>query len=69
MVFYITTFSFSQDKDVIIEAIKVNENVYMLKGQGGNIGVFIGDNGVFVIDDQFAHSSAKIESKIVIIII
>ena len=64
LVFYITTFSFSQDKDVSIEAIKVNENVYMLKGQGGNIGVFIGDKGVFVIDDQFAHLSAKIENKI-----
>jgi glyoxylase-like metal-dependent hydrolase (beta-lactamase superfamily II) len=64
IVFYITTFSFCQDKDVIIEAIKVNENVFMLKGQGGNIGVFIGDDGVFIIDDQFAHLSAKIESKI-----
>ncbi len=64
LVSLISIFTFSQEKEVIIEAQQVNENVYILTGQGGNIGVFIGDDGVFVIDDQFAHLSGKIEKKI-----
>jgi glyoxylase-like metal-dependent hydrolase (beta-lactamase superfamily II) len=32
----------------------------MLVGQGGNIGVSIGEDGVFVIDDQFAPLTDKI---------
>lgn len=36
----------------------------MLKGAGGNIGVSIGDDGVFVIDDQFAPLTDKIQAAI-----
>lgn len=50
--------------DVTIETIQVSEHVYMLLGAGGNIGVSIGDDGVFVIDDQFAPLTAKIEAAI-----
>ena len=32
----------------------------MLEGAGGNIGVSVGEDGVFVIDDQFAPLSEKI---------
>jgi glyoxylase-like metal-dependent hydrolase (beta-lactamase superfamily II) len=32
----------------------------MLVGQGGNIGVSAGDDGVFIIDDQFAQLTPKI---------
>lgn len=32
----------------------------MLKGAGGNIGVSIGDDGVFMIDDQFAPLTPRI---------
>lgn len=35
-------------------------NVYMLTGQGGNIGVSVGDDGVFVIDDEYAPLTEKI---------
>ncbi len=47
-------------KEVIIKTEKLSDHVYMLTGQGGNIGVSIGDDGVFMIDDQFAPLSAKI---------
>lgn len=40
--------------DVEIETIEVADGVYMLMGRGGNIGVSVGDDGVFLIDDQFA---------------
>ena len=50
----------SQKKEVKIEPTKLTEQVYMLKGQGGNIGLFIGDDAVFMIDDQFAPLTPKI---------
>ena len=50
--------------NINIETIKVSEHVYMLVGAGGNIGVSVGDDGVFVIDDQFAPLSEKIHNAI-----
>jgi glyoxylase-like metal-dependent hydrolase (beta-lactamase superfamily II) len=35
----------------------VTENLYMLSGDGGNIGLMIGDDGTFVIDDQMAPAT------------
>ncbi|SNR16483.1 MBL fold metallo-hydrolase [Tenacibaculum jejuense] len=52
--------SFAQKREVKIEPIKITENIYMLKGQGGNIGLFVGEDGAFMIDDQFAHLTPKI---------
>lgn len=37
---------------------------YMLLGPGGNIGVSVGDDGVFVIDDKFARFSDQIIGQI-----
>lgn len=54
----------AQDEEVIIKSHKLTDNIFMLEGQGGNIGVFIGDDGVFVIDDQYAQLADKIESVI-----
>ena len=50
--------------DVQIETIPVAEGVYMLVGQGGNIGLSVGDDGPFVIDDQFAPLTDKIVAAI-----
>jgi glyoxylase-like metal-dependent hydrolase (beta-lactamase superfamily II) len=50
-----------QDFDAVqIRTEHVAEGVYMLIGQGGNIGVSVGDDGVFVIDDQFAPLTPRI---------
>jgi cyclase len=38
--------------------------VYMLQGAGGNIGLAVGDDAVFVIDDQFAPLTPKILAEI-----
>ncbi|ULC59409.1 MBL fold metallo-hydrolase [Flaviramulus sp. BrNp1-15] len=46
--------------DVIIETVKLSDNVYMLVGSGGNIGVSTGNDGVLVIDNQFAPLTPKI---------
>jgi hypothetical protein len=39
---------------VEIKTTRLTQNLYLLEGEGGNIGVSAGDDGVFVIDDQFA---------------
>ena len=49
---------------VEITTTKLSEHTYMLQGAGGNIGVSVGEDGVFVIDDQFAPLSEKILTAI-----
>ena len=50
----------SQNREVTIKTTKLSDNVYMLVGSGGNIGISAGDDGVFIIDDQFAQLTPKI---------
>ncbi|MDA7559219.1 MBL fold metallo-hydrolase [Flavobacteriaceae bacterium] len=55
---------FGQSQEVKITTIKLSDNVYMLRGSGGNIGISTGSNGVFIIDDQFAKLTPKIIAAI-----
>jgi glyoxylase-like metal-dependent hydrolase (beta-lactamase superfamily II) len=45
---------------VVIQTQSVAPGVHMLLGQGGNIGVSTGADGVMLIDDQYAPLHAKI---------
>jgi len=58
------TVSAQNNQDIKITIEQLTDHVYMLIGQGGNIGVSVGEDGVFVIDDQFARLSPKIISAI-----
>jgi glyoxylase-like metal-dependent hydrolase (beta-lactamase superfamily II) len=49
---------------VEIKATKVAGNVYMLEGAGGNIGVSVGDDGLLIVDDQFAPLADKIKAAL-----
>ncbi len=49
---------------VEIKATKVAGNVYMLQGSGGNIGVSVGDDGLLIVDDQFAPLADKIRAAL-----
>ncbi len=49
---------------VKIRPVKLSEQIYMLKGSGGNIGVMIGKEGTLVIDNQFAPLSNKINGAV-----
>lgn len=49
---------------VQIKATKVAGNVYMLEGAGGNIGVSVGDDGILIVDDQFAPLADKIRAAL-----
>ena len=64
-----TTFipaAFSQDRfeKVEIEATALKGSVHMLTGMGGNIGVSAGDDGILIIDDQFAPLAEKIAAAL-----
>ena len=49
---------------VEIKATKVAGNVYMLQGAGGNIGVSVGDDGILIVDDQYAPLADKIRAAL-----
>src|SRR6476620_10647689 len=49
---------------VQIKATKVAGNVYVLEGAGGNIGVSAGDDGILIVDDQFAPLADKIRASL-----
>ncbi|GAA3646372.1 MBL fold metallo-hydrolase [Flavivirga jejuensis] len=63
-IFLITLVAYTQNKEVIIKTHKLTENIYMLEGKGGNIAISIGDDGVFMIDSQFANLTPKITTAI-----
>lgn len=50
--------------DVKITTQKLTDTVYVLFGAGGNIGVSVGEDGVFIIDDQFAPLTERIKAAI-----
>lgn len=49
---------------VEMKVTKVAGTVYMLQGAGGNIGVSVGDDGMVMIDDQYAPLAPKIEAAL-----
>jgi cyclase len=55
----------AQDKDfskVEIKVTKVSGNIYMLEGEGGNIAASVGEDGIVIVDDQFAPLADKIQA-------
>ena len=55
--------AFAQQRNfdaVQIKTAKLTDTLYMLEGEGGNIGVSAGEDGIMIIDAQFAPLSAKI---------
>ena len=57
--------SFAQDfDDVVVSIHPVSGNVSYIAGRGGNIGLFTGADGVFLIDDQYAPLTEKIVAAI-----
>lgn len=65
MLVWIFSFAFSQDFEKIeIETVIVTDNVYMLIGYGGNIGVSVGEDGVLLIDCQVPQMVEKIKAAV-----
>lgn len=49
---------------VQIKVTKVAGNVYMLEGAGGNIGASVGEDGIVIVDDQYAPLADKIQAAL-----
>jgi glyoxylase-like metal-dependent hydrolase (beta-lactamase superfamily II) len=49
---------------VQVRATQLAPGVYVLTGSGGNIGLSVGDDAAFVVDDQFAPLTPKILAAI-----
>ncbi|RYV01818.1 MBL fold metallo-hydrolase [Shewanella sp. OPT22] len=54
----------SRFDDVTISSQQLSESAYMFTGAGGNIGVSAGEDGILIIDDQFAPLADKIETEL-----
>jgi glyoxylase-like metal-dependent hydrolase (beta-lactamase superfamily II) len=63
--FAFNIYTYSQDFDTVkIKTTKLTESIYMLEGSGGNIGVLVGNDGIVIIDDQFAPLTEKIKAAL-----
>ncbi len=49
---------------VEITTVEVAGGIYMLTGAGGNLGVCSGEDGIFLIDDQYAPLTEKIQAAV-----
>src|SRR5246127_241497 len=49
---------------VQIKVTKVSGNIYMLEGQGGNIAASVGEDGIVIVDDEFAPLAEKIQAAL-----
>jgi cyclase len=57
----------AQEQDfskVQMKVTKVAGTVYMLEGAGGNIGASVGDDGIVIVDDQYAPLAEKIQAAL-----
>src|SRR4051812_46435546 len=62
-----STLLVAQDEDfskVQIKVSKVSGNIYLLQGAGGNIGASIGEDGIVIVDDQYAPLAEKIRAAL-----
>ncbi len=55
---------FANKQDVTVKVTKVNGNVYMLQGRGGNIGAITGPDGILIVDDDYKTVSEKLSAAL-----
>ncbi len=63
----ICVFTAAQERDfskVQMKVEKVAGSVYMLQGAGGNIGVSVGEDGIVIVDDEYAPLAEKIQAAL-----
>jgi cyclase len=60
----ILVFAQTDFDEIEITVSEVTNGIYMLEGSGGNIGLSVGEDGVFIIDDQFGPLTGKIKAAI-----
>ena len=55
---------FNNKQDVTVKTTKLNGNVYMLQGRGGNIGALVGQEGILIVDDDYRAVSQKLAAAL-----
>ena len=62
----LATMSFGQSRfdAVVVKTNKITDQIYMLEGSGGNVGLLVGEDGVIMIDNQFAGMTEKLQTAI-----
>ncbi len=55
---------FTIKQDVTVNTVKVSGNVYMLQGQGGNVGALVGMEGILIVDDDYKAVSEKLSAAL-----
>jgi cyclase len=64
---FLPAFAIAQQQDfsrVQIKVTQVSGNIYMLQGAGGNIAASVGEDGIAIVDDQFAPLADKIQTAL-----
>ncbi len=64
LMFSVAAWSSNHWDSVEITTVPVADGLYMLMGEGGNVGVSVGEDGTFIIDDQYAEMTDKIGAAI-----
>lgn len=65
VVLFLPSLLWAQDMSAVeITTTKITDSIYMLEGSGGNIAVCVGEDGTFIVDDQFAPLTEKIKAAI-----
>ena len=55
---------FENQQDITVKTTKVNGNVYMLQGRGGNVGALVGSDGILIVDDDYKVVSEKLRNAL-----
>src|SRR5688500_7952272 len=55
---------FPNKQDITVKTAKVNGNVYMLQGRGGNVGAVVGPEGILIVDDDYRAVSQKLAAAL-----
>lgn len=55
---------FPQQREVTVKTAKIAGNVYILQGQGGNVGASVGPEGILIVDDDYKQVSEKLSAAL-----
>jgi cyclase len=55
---------FPQTQDIQFRTSKLTDNVHMLQGRGGNIGVIVGPEGILIVDDDYRVMGEKLAAAL-----
>lgn len=50
--------------DMAIKAARITDTLHVLEGAGGNVAVFVGEEGVLLVDDKLPPASAEVKQAV-----